>query len=81
MEAAVPAAWLFLQDLDSLKVVVKLDFRNAFKAIYRDKMLVAVLEQSRELYPFCILPTLLHLHFFGVIKLSSQRWMCNRVIL
>ena len=61
-EAALHAAWLYLQDLDPLKVVVKLDFRNTFNAIYRDKMLLSVMEHSPELYPFCIFPPILHLH-------------------
>ena len=34
MEAAVHAARLYLQDLDSLKAVMKLDFRNVFNTIY-----------------------------------------------
>ena len=51
-EAAVHAARLYLRDLDPSKAVLKLDFRNAFNSIRRDKMLGAVREHAPELYPF-----------------------------
>ena len=51
-EAAVHAARLYLRDLDPSKAVLKLDFRNTFNSIRRDKMLGAVRENSPELYTF-----------------------------
>ena len=51
-EAAVYATRLYLEDLAPDKAVLKLDFRNAFNSIHRDKVLAAVLEHSPELYPF-----------------------------
>ena len=51
-EAAVHAVRLYLHDIDPGRAVLKLDFRNAFNTIRRDKMLVAVLEHVPALYPF-----------------------------
>ena len=51
-ETAVHAARIYLRDLDPSKAVLKLDFRNAFNSIRRDKMLGAVREHAPELYPF-----------------------------
>ena len=51
-EAAVHAARIYLRDLGPGKAVLKLDFRNAFNTIHRDKMLSAVLEHAPCLHPF-----------------------------
>ena len=51
-EAAVHAVRLFLHDLDPSKSVLKLDFKNAFNSIYRDKMLEAVIQHVPQIYPF-----------------------------
>ena len=52
MEAAVHAARIFLRDLQSNQVMMKVDFRNAFNSVRRDKMLLAVEEFIPELLPF-----------------------------
>ena len=51
-EAAVHAARLYLHDLDPSKAVLKLDFKNAFNTIRRDKMLEAVQKLAPGLFPF-----------------------------
>ena len=51
-EAAVHAMRLYLEDLAPDKAMLKLDFRNAFNTIHRDKVLAAVLKHSPGLYPF-----------------------------
>ena len=51
-EAAVHAARIYLHDLGPDKAVLKLDFRNAFNTIHRDKMLSAVMEHAPSLHPF-----------------------------
>ena len=51
-EAAVHAARLYLRDLSPGKAILKLDFRNAFNSIHRDKVLGAVLKHAHELFPF-----------------------------
>ena len=50
-EAAIHAARLYLQDLDLDKAILKLDFKNAFNSIHRDKVLAAVLDHAQSLYP------------------------------
>ena len=50
-EAAVHAARLYLQDLQH-RCVLKLDFRNAFNTLRRDKMLQAVQNFAPDLLPF-----------------------------
>ena len=50
-EAAVHAARRYLQDLPSGHVLLKLDFRNAFNSVRRDKMLEAVRDLAPEIYP------------------------------
>ena len=49
---AMHAARIYLRDLGPGKAVLKLDFRNAFNTIHRDKMLSAVLEHAPCLHPF-----------------------------
>ena len=51
-EAAVFAARLFLDNLQPNEVILKLDFKNAFNTIRRDKMLKAVRDLAPELTPF-----------------------------
>ena len=65
---AEAAARLFLCTLIADHVVVKLDFKNAFNSVRRDKMLTAVRDLVPMLYTLCIHP--LH-SFSGVIRLSN----------
>ena len=51
-EAAVHAARLFLDNLQPSEAILKLDFKNAFNSIRRDKMLNAVRSLMPELTPF-----------------------------
>ena len=50
-EAAVHAARRYLQNLPSGHALLKLDFRNAFNSVRRDKMLEAVRVLAPEIYP------------------------------
>ena len=54
-EAAVHAVHRYLDDMSNYpdKVVVKLDFKNAFNCLRRGRMLEAVQEWIPELYKFC----------------------------
>ena len=51
-EAAVHAARLFLQGMVDDQVMLKLDFKNAFNCIRRDKMLKAVEDLAPIILPF-----------------------------
>ena len=51
-EAAVHAARFYLRNIGSNKVLLKLDFTNAFNSIRRDKMLEAVQRLAPSIYPF-----------------------------
>ena len=51
-EAAVFAARLFLDNIQPKEVILKLDFKNAFNTIRRDKMMKAVSTLAPELTPF-----------------------------
>ena len=51
-EAAVHAARFYLRNIGSNKVLLKLDFTNAFNSIRRDKMLEAVQRLAPSSYPF-----------------------------
>ena len=51
-EAAIHAARLYLANLDSSAAVVKLDFKNAFNSIRRDRMLLAVSDLCPSLFRF-----------------------------
>lgn len=51
-EAAVHAARIYLRDLAPDKIMLKLDFRNAFNSLRRDKMLIAVKALAPDLYHF-----------------------------
>ena len=50
-EAAVHAARVFLQNLQPGHLILKLDFRNAFNCLRRDKMIMAVRKLVPELLP------------------------------
>ena len=50
-EAAVHATRIYLHNLQPQHLILKLDFRNAFNCLHRDKMLAAVREMVPELYP------------------------------
>lgn len=52
-EAAVHATRRFLQSMPDNHVVAKLDFRNAFNSLHRDRMLQAVSRVIPELYRYC----------------------------
>ena len=51
-EAAVHASRRYLENLQEGKVLIKLDFSNAFNSLHRGEMLRAALERVPELYPF-----------------------------
>ena len=51
-EAAIHSARQYLVDLPADHGMVKLDFRNAFNSVRRDKVLESALEHTPELYPF-----------------------------
>ena len=51
-EAAVHAARFYLRNIGSNKVLLKLDFTNAFNSIRRDKMLEAVQRLAPSIYLF-----------------------------
>ena len=65
-EAAAHAARTYLHHLPPDHILVKLDFKNAFNIIRRDKMLEAVRESRLELFPYVISclssPSTLFLH-------------------
>ena len=50
-EAAVHIARTYLHNMQSNQLILKIDFRNAFNSIRRDKMLLSVLEHVPEIYP------------------------------
>ena len=52
-EAAVHACRQYLDNLPDDKIIVKLDFSNAFNCLHRDVMLDAVYSTIPELYAFC----------------------------
>ena len=52
VDAAVHAARVYLQDLQSDQAIIKVDFKNAFNSIRRDKILLAVEEFIPALLPF-----------------------------
>ena len=51
-EAAVHASRVYLNHLPSHKAILKVDFRNAFNCIRRDKILEAIKEFIPELLPY-----------------------------
>ena len=50
-EAAVHTGRVYLQDMPDHHLLLKLDFRNAFNSLRRDKMLMAVRENALQLFP------------------------------
>ena len=53
-EAAVHAARIFLHNLQPGQLIMKLDFRNAFNSLRRDKMVAVVEELVPELLPLVL---------------------------
>ncbi len=51
-EAAAHSARVYLEDLPDDNVLFKLDFKNAFNSIRRDKMLEAAREAVPEMFPY-----------------------------
>jgi hypothetical protein len=51
-EAAVRVARLYLENSESGKVFIKVDFQNAFNTVRRDSILEAVAKHFPELLPF-----------------------------
>ena len=51
VEAAVHASRKYLQNLPSEHAMLKLDFRNAFNSVRRDKVLEAVRDLAPDIYP------------------------------
>ena len=51
-EAATHSARLYLQDLPPENVLLKLDFRNAFNSVRRDKVLEAAKLHTPEIFPY-----------------------------
>ena len=72
-EAAIHSARRYLQSMSVGKVVVKLDFANAFNSLHRHDMLLAVKDQAPELYAYSYSaygqPSLL---YFGPFTLLSS---------
>ena len=52
--AAVHAAHIFLHHLKPGHLLLKLDFKNAFNCLHRQKMLIAVRDQVPELLPLVL---------------------------
>ena len=50
-EATVYVSRIYLHNVQSNQLILKIDFRNAFNSIRRDKMLLSVLEHAPEIYP------------------------------
>ena len=77
-EAAVHAARSYLNHLDSDSAMVKLDFRNAFNTVRRDRML----EATSVLLLICILLSILHTRnlplFSGRVELYNLLKVYNR---
>ena len=69
-EAVAHAARIYLQNLQSDNLILKLNFKNAFNCLRRDKMLIAVSEMVPELLP------LVH----SVYSMPSLLFIGNEVI-
>ena len=73
-EAAVHAARMYAGDRDDNHWIVKLDFKNAFNSLRRDKMLLAVHELAPALYSLSTFAILHPPHCFGMtVYFSLQR--------
>ena len=51
VETAVHATRKYLQNIPSEHAMLKLDFRNAFNSVRRDKVLVAVRDLAPDVHP------------------------------
>ena len=51
-EAAIHSARTYLRELQPDYVMIKLDFKNAFNSVRRDKVLEATWVHAPELYPY-----------------------------
>ena len=63
-EAAVHSARTFLHNLQPSHLILKLDFKNAFNTIRRNKMLLTVKERVPDSYPLDHLAYSVHSSFF-----------------
>jgi hypothetical protein len=70
-EAAIHAARRYLEDMPQDKVLIKLDFANAFNSLHRWDMLMAVRERMPEIYPFV----------FASYSVSSSLLFGSKVVL
>ncbi|KAL5468951.1 hypothetical protein EMCRGX_G030112 [Ephydatia muelleri] len=70
-EAAVHAARFYLKNIGSNKVFLKLDFKNAFNSIRRDRMLEAVHHLAPSIYSFV----------HSVYSSSSSLFWSDKIIL
>ena len=70
-EAAVHSARLFLRNLKPDQALLKLDFKNAFNSVRRDKMLSSVLDLAPDISLLCILHIPYLLSFFGMTKVFN----------
>ena len=73
-EAAAHSARLYLSNLPSDQVLLKLDFKNAFNSVRRDKMLEAIEEFAPELF-FFFFP-----YLFSCYSSSSSLYFNDTVI-
>ena len=78
VEAAVHATRLYLNQLQADKALIKLDFRNAFNSVRRDKMLEAVQDLVPSIYPLSTQCTPYHPHSFGTTGHSAHQRVCSK---
>ncbi len=75
----VHAARLYLQDIDPSKTILKLDFKNAFNSIHRDKVLAVVLDHAQGLSTHSSTQLIPHHSLCsGRIRHCYQQMECNR---
>jgi hypothetical protein len=60
-ECAVHAARIFLDNLSQHEALLKVDFRNAFNSIRRDKMMLAVCPKPSAIHQICLFPLIQNL--------------------
>ena len=77
-EAAARAARQYLDSMPSTHVMLKVDFRNAFNSVRRDKILEAVKSSIPELFPFVLQLILFPLIWYVDIALSCLKKVCNK---
>ena len=71
-EAAVHAARIILHNLQPGQLIMKVDFRNAFNSLRRDKMVMAVEELVLELLPLVLSAYVSpSSRFFGKVVIQS----------